>query len=194
MNLFNRLLVILLALALLLGAGGVLLTTLRVAQPAQLAPGAWFTDRLLPFTQLDPTVWAWTVGVSLGLVALALILLYVELRPEPRPAPRIVLKQDDLGRVTVSLESVRALVDREAGRVEGVRSARSQVDQESDGLRVLSHIAVDPASSVPDMTQELQLRLKGVVQHYVGLAVTGVSIDAQVAPLRTDQRPRRRVQ
>jgi hypothetical protein len=58
-------------------------------------------------------------------------------------------------------------------------------------LRILCRISVDPASSVPDMTQELQERLKGAVEHHVGWTVTQVAIDAQVAPLATDRRPRR---
>jgi hypothetical protein len=194
MNTFNRLLIVLLALVLLLAAGGVLLTTLRVTQPAQLAPSPWFADRLAPFTQLDPTLWGWTVGVSLGLIVVALILLFFELRPEPRPAARITLKDDGFGRVTVALAGVQELVDREAGQVAGVMRARSSVTEEPNGLRIVCRISVDPASSVPEMTQELQERLKGAVQHHVGLAVTQVAIDAQVAPLVTDRRRHRRVQ
>ncbi len=194
MSVFNRLLIILLALLLLLGAGAVLLTTLRVAQPAQLAPSGWFVDRLVPFTQLDPSLWSWAVGVSIVLILLALVLLFVELRPEPRAAPRITLKQDGLGQVTVARDGVRELADREAGRVSGVMSARSRVEEDPTGLRILCRIAVDPSMSVPDLTQELQERLKAAVEHHLGLTVTQVSVDAQVAPLVRDRRPRRRVQ
>ncbi len=193
MNTFNRLLIILLALVLLVAAGAVLLTTLHVTQPMQIAPSPWFADRLLPFAQLEPTLADWTVGVSLGLIVVALILLFLELRPAPRAASRITLKEDGLGRVTVSLAGVRELVDREAGQVEGVTRVHSQVDPEPNGLRILCQIFVSPTSSVPDLTRELQERLTGAVQHHVGLAVSEVSIDAQVAPARrlTDRRPHR---
>jgi hypothetical protein len=194
MNTFNRLLIILLALVLLVAAGGVLLTTLRVIQPAQPAPSPWFADRLGPFIQLDPTLFGWTVGVCLVLIVVALVLLFLELRPEPRPAARITLKDDGLGRVTVPLDSVRKLVDWEAGRVARVARAHSQVTEGPDGLQILCRVSVDPSSNVPDLTQELQERLKSTVQHDVGLAVTQVSVDAQVAPLVTDRRRQRRVQ
>jgi hypothetical protein len=190
-NTFNRLLIILLALILLVAAVGVLLTSLRVTQPAQVAPNPWFADRLGPFTQLDSTLFGWTVGVCLVLIVVALVLLVLELRPEPRPAQRLTLKDDGLGRVTVPLESVQKLVDWEAGHVAGVTRARSQVTEEPDGLQMLCRVSVDPASSVPDLAQLLQERIKAVVQHAVGVAVTKVSVDAQIAPVVADRRHRR---
>jgi uncharacterized alkaline shock family protein YloU len=194
MNVFNRVLIVLLALALLVAAGAVLLTTLHVTQPGQLAPNSWFADRLQPFALLDPALSGWTVGISIGLILAALVLLFLELRPEPRPPQRITLREDASGRVTVSLDGIRELVDREARQVAGIERVRSQVSEEPTGLRIQCRVFVDPATSVPDMTQDLQERLKAAVQHHVGLSVTQVSIDAQVAPPVTDRRPRRRVQ
>jgi uncharacterized alkaline shock family protein YloU len=190
--LFNRLLIILLALVVLVTAIAALLTTLGVIQPVQLAlAGSWFVDRLLPFTQLDPTTGTLTVGVCLVLIVLALLLLYLELRPGRREPRRITLKNDELGRVTVALDGIRQLADREASRVEGVVRARSQVEQEPPGLRIACRVSVDPASSVPEMTETLRERLKSAVEHHVGLVVSHISVDAQVAPLATNQRHRR---
>ena len=193
MSVFNRLLIILLALLLLVAAGAVLLTTLRVTQPEQLAPTPWFVDRLIPFTQLDPTTWSWVVGVCIVLLLVGLLLLFLELRPGPREAPRITLKRDGLGRVTVARDGVRELVDREAGRVAGVMEVRSRVEEDPAGLRILCRVSVDPTASVPEVTQELQERLKAVVEHHLGRPVAEVSVDAQVAPLVSDRRSGRRV-
>ncbi len=195
MNVFNRLVLILLALALLVSASAVLLTTVGVAQPAQAAPaGQWFVDRLTPFVQLDPSLWGLAVVVCAALIVLALVLLVVELRVRSRANRRLTLKQDDLGRVTVALDGVRELVDREACRVAGVNRARSEVRPEPTGLQIDCQVSVDPASNLPEMTGELRTRLKAAVEHHVGLAVTQVSVDAQVAPLVTNQRHRRRVE
>jgi len=103
------------------------------------------------------------------------------------------LKQDGLGRVTVARDGVRELVDREAGRVAGVMEVRSHIEQDHAGLRILCRLSVDPTRSVPDMTQELQERLKGVVEHHLGRPVAEVRVDAQVAPLASDRRAGRRV-
>jgi hypothetical protein len=192
-SVFNRLLIILLALLLLVAAGAVLLTALGVTGPEQLAPTPWFIDRLVPFTQLDPTSWAWVVGVGVVLLLGGLLLLFLELRPGPREAPRITLKQDGLGRVRVARAGVRELVDREAGRVAGVMQVRSHVEENAAGLRILCRLSVNPTASVPEMTQELQERLKAVVEHHLGRPVAEVSVDAQVAPLKSDGRAEPRV-
>jgi hypothetical protein len=191
-SVLNRLLVILLDLLLLVAAGAVLLTALGATQPQQLAPTPWFVDRLVPFTQLDPTSWSWAVGVSFVLILVGLLLLVLELRPAPR-APQITLKQDGLGRVTVARDGVRELVDREASRVAGVMEVRSHIEEDARGLRILCRLSVDPTGSVPEMTQQLQERLKAVVEHHLGRPVAEVSVDAQVAPLVSVRRDRRRV-
>ena len=192
MALFNRLVIILLALVVLVTASAVLLTTVGVLDPAQLAlAGPWFVDRLVPFTQLDATNRSLTLGLCLALIVLALLLLFLEMRPGPRGARQITLKQDALGRVTVTLDEVRQLADREAGQVPGVTSVRSHVETEPPGLSIACRVSVDPAGSIPDMTDELRERLKAAVEHHVGLAVTQVSVDAQVPPMATNRRRRR---
>jgi hypothetical protein len=191
-DLFNRLLIIVLAVAVLAAAGAVLLITLGVMQPTQVAPaGTWLVDRLVPLTELDSTSRALALGVSAALIVLALLLLFLELRRGARAARQITLKEDALGRVTVTLDEVRRLADSEAGRVRGVTSARSRVAKDQPGLRISCRVSVDPASSIPDMSQELQERLKAAVEHHVGLAVTQVSVDAQVPPMATSRRYRR---
>jgi hypothetical protein len=168
------------------------LTSLGVIDPAQLTPASpWFADRLVTFTQLDPTNRSLTLGVCLALIVVALLLLFLELRHGPRGVRQITLKEDALGRVTVALDEVRQLADHEAGRVPGVTRARSHVETEPPGLSISCRVSVDPASSIPDMTDELRKRLKAAVEHHLGLAVTQVSVDAQVPPMATNRRHRR---
>jgi uncharacterized alkaline shock family protein YloU len=88
---------------------------------------------------------------------------------------------------------VRELVDREAGRVVGVMEVRSRVEEDPAGLRILCRVSVDPTLSVPEMTQELQERVKAVVEHHLGRPVAEVSVDAQAAPLVSNRRAGRRV-
>jgi hypothetical protein len=189
-NIFNRLLIILLAILVLVAAVAVLLTTLGIIQPGTLAPESWFADRLVPFTQLDPTNRTWAIVVSVALVVLALLLLILELRQGQRAEPHLILKDDGSGRVTVALTSVRELVERDARQVAGVERCRARVEQSPKGLSITCRISADTASSVPDLSRELQERLKAAVEHYVGLTVTQVALDVQVPPLPQ----RRRVQ
>lgn len=183
MHLFNRLLIILLALGLLVAAGAVLLVALGLAPPEALAPAPWFADRLTPFARLDPDARAWTVGLGFGLALLGLLLLVLELRPGPREEPRLTLKRDGLGTVTVTRSGVQKVVEREAGRVGGVMEVRSRLEESERGLHVFCRVAVDPAADIPALTEELQARVKVAVEHAVGRPVAEVRIDAQVESL-----------
>ena len=193
MNLFNRLLIVLLALVLLVAAAAVLLVTLGLVQPADLAPAPWFADRLAPFAQLDPAPWGWTVGVCAGLLLVGLLLLVAELRPGPREEPRLVLKRDELGTVTVTRRGVRTIVEREAQQVAGVAEAHARLQESDRGLHVFCRVAVDPAADLPALAQEVQGRVRAAVERAVGRPVAKVRVDAQVAPLTGARRPVRRV-
>jgi hypothetical protein len=183
-TIFNRVLIIVLSLALLIAAGAVLLTALGVLQPVQVAPlGRWFVERLIPFTELETTLWNWTVVICLALMVVAVLLLILELGARSREGRRITLKNDSSGRVTVALDGLRELTEREAVQVTGVNRARARVAEDTNGLRIACNVSVDPAISVPDMTQELRERIKAAIEHHVGLPVKQVSVDANVAPL-----------
>jgi len=190
--LFNRVFIILLSVVVLIVTGAVLLTTLGLIHPEQAAAsGARLTERLVQFTQLDPTTWRWTVVVSVAIILLSLLLLVVELLPGRRAPRTITLKDDKVGKVTVALDGLRKLADREAALVPGVVRARSKVMEESRGLRISCRVSVDPSENVPEMSEKLRERLKMSVQHHVGLAITQLAIDTRVAPVATDPRPRR---
>jgi len=191
-NIFNRLLIILLDVALLVGAGAVLAVALGLARPDQLAPTAWFAERLAPFAQLDPTNRGWAVAVAVALLLVGLLLLIAELRPGRRPEPRLTLKEDGLGQVTIGRDSVRALVEREAGFVEGVMQVRAAVEEGRQGLLIRCRVSVDPASSVPELTERLQSRVKAAVEHHLGRPVAAVGVEAAMTPL-VDARGGRRV-
>jgi uncharacterized alkaline shock family protein YloU len=72
-----------------------------------------------------------------------------------------------------------------------VMEVRSRVEEDPAGLRILCRVSVDPNANVPEVTQDLQQRLKAVVEHHLGRPVAEVSVDAQVAPLVSDRRGRR---
>ena len=183
MNLFNRLLIILLATGLVVAAGAVLLVALGVAAPEALAPAPWFLDRLAPFVELDPASRFWAIVATSGFVILGLLLILLELRPGPREESRLTLKRDGLGTVTVTRSGVRKVVEREAGQVAGVTGVRAQVLDGPRGLRVVCRVAVDPAADMVAVTQTLQTAVKAAVEHAVGQVVAEVQVDAQVEPL-----------
>lgn len=183
MNIFNRLLALVVSVLLVIVAGAVLLVMLGAAEPASLASAPWFTDRLEDFAALTGSDRTWTITVAAVLLVVGLALFVLELLPGRREPPRLTVRQDGMGRVTVDRRAVQDLVSWEAAQVEGVREVRSHLLEGRDGLRVHCQVSVDQETSVPEVTETLQQRVKTAVERHLGRAVAAVQVDAQVVPL-----------
>lgn len=105
MNTFNRILGVLLGLG-LMGAGApVLLAAAGVVTPA------W------PFADLlDWAGRSTAVAAGAGALAAGLVLLIAEIATATGRRKRVVVKDDEMGTVSVSLEGIEELVTREARR------------------------------------------------------------------------------
>ncbi|WP_447968507.1 alkaline shock response membrane anchor protein AmaP [Nitrospira sp. M1] len=182
MNTLNRILVIFGALVLLLIIGTIVLVSTHMITPQQLLPSPW-DHTLTPFTQMESSTWWGVLAIGTGVSLVSLLLLLIELRPWSHTESRLVVKKDDLGEVTAALTSIQELASRETGHIEGVMESSTQVRESPDGIHLDCRLSVDPATSIADLGHHVQERLKSSVEHYLGKAVAGVHITAQVAPL-----------
>lgn len=177
MNTFNRILGVLLALAAMTAAAGVFVAALRVIAPAQLG-AAGSAIHLFDWANRPGPVAAGAAAVFLA----GLALLAAELATAGRGRrQRVMVKDDEWGTVSVTMDGIEELVTREARRVGGVRDVRSRVAQDKGGLRIVERVAVAPEASVPEVSRELQERIRSVVEHYVGRPVSEVRVDARLA-------------
>jgi uncharacterized alkaline shock family protein YloU len=180
MNLLNRVLVIVGCLGGLVLAGMVLMFTHGITASDQFAPASWARDCLAPLTQPGAPAWGWTLGISLALLLTSLGMLLVELRPWHREPAWVTITQDGFGRVTIAGKALRALVKQEAGGVAGVIKVRPHLSEDAtQALRIRCLVAVDPEAHVPQLTQEIQARVKAAVEHHVGRPVAEVRVDAE---------------
>jgi uncharacterized alkaline shock family protein YloU len=189
MNTLNRTLVVLVDLIVLaLLAIFILLTTGALAPEALVpSPAATQLRQLLP---TDPPARVAAIAASAALAFLGLVLLYYELRPAEAREHRVTLRNDAGGRVTVDMDGLDEMANREARALPGVRAARSHITDTGGALRVAERVLVDPGTSVPDIAHEVQARVKAVVEHTVGRPVSEVRIDAAVARPNQERPPR----
>lgn len=188
MNILNRVLVILFTLLVIAASSLVLAVTLELVAPQRLGVPL-LSDVLEPFAELQPPPQTVAIAIAAGLLVLALVVLIAELTP-PARGKKLTIKKDDLGRVTVSENGLRRLVDREAALVPGVMEARSELYESKQGLRVKSRVSVDPGSDALQLTDQVRDRIKGALERHFG-RVAEVAVDAQIEPL--DRKKRRRV-
>jgi len=188
MIILNRVLVILFTLLVIAASSLVLAVTLALLAPQRL-PIPLLSGVLEPFAALQPPAQFVAIAIAAGLLVLALVVLIAELML-PARNKKITIKEDDLGRVTVSENGLRRLVDREAALVPGVMEVRSELSDSKQGLRVKSRVSVDPGSDAPELTDAVRDRIKGALERHLG-RVAEVAVDAQIEPL--DRKKRRRV-
>ncbi len=95
-----------------------------------------------------------------------------------RPRRGALVQVNDLGRVEVSAQAVSGLVSRTTRQVVGVRDvkAASIFGDPRGGIAVRVRIAVGSDVSVPDVTGEVQRRIKDHVRDVVGVEVGPVQV------------------
>jgi hypothetical protein len=196
MNIFNRMVVILLDLVLLAGAILMLLITFGVVTTQQVLPGGTAEtvvgQWLASFATLPPSAaLIATLGAALVLV-LGLILLVYELRLAPQDTT-IRVRDDGLGRVTVRRESVRDLIRHTTAQLPDVLQVDPQIDTGQQGLTIACRTSLTPDAHIPQVSAELQSRIKQAVEQHLGMKVANVTVQAQLEPLLgLDTRPRSR--
>jgi len=189
MNVFNRVIVVILCLAAIAFSIIVFLLVAGAIHPAQVSPGGFLLGFWSLFAQMNSTsatiavvVWALVVIVALVLLVLELIIL----RGEPA---QFVIRQDNLGTVTVARDSVRKLVGYESKSVPGVIETRQTVDKGREGLRVRVRASLLPEVDAPEVGHNLQEKVQKSIQGHMGLPVAEVQVATQIEPF---EKPRRR--
>jgi hypothetical protein len=189
MNVFNRIIVILLSLAAIAFSIIVFLLVGGVVRPTQVSPGGLLLGLWSLFAQLNPTNATIAVVVFALVVIVALILLILELNIIQREPAQFVVREDSLGKVTVARSSVRKLVGYESATVPGVIETRQTVDKGRDGLRVQVRALLLPEVDAPAVGHTLQEKLQQSIQGHIGLPVAEVQVATQIEPF---EKPRRR--
>lgn len=192
MNLFNRLLIIIVDLILLAASVLTLLLALGLVRPAQLPLPNDLAYRLATIIETAAaSAVAQATVVSVIVALLCLVLLYFELRPTTKSRPKlIVIKRDALGLVTVTLQSVEELASHEVSRLEGVMEASARVFPDREGLRLVCNLSVSPGVNVDQLASQAQAHVQDAVQRYLGRNVKEVVVHAQLAPLEERRRVR----
>lgn len=189
MNVFNRIIMILLSLTAIAFSIIVFLLVGTVVRPTQVSPGGLLLGPWGFFAQLNPTNATIAAVVCALVVIIALILLILELNILRREPAQLIVRQDSLGKVTVAHSSVRKLIGYESAAVPGVIETRQEVVEGRDGLRVHVRVLLFPEVDAPAVGHTLQERVQKAIQGHIGLPVAEVQVATQLEPF---EKPRRR--
>jgi uncharacterized alkaline shock family protein YloU len=189
MNVFNRIIMILLSPTAIAFSIIVFLLVGGVIRPTQVSLGGSLLALWSFFAQLNLINATIAVVVCILVLIAALILLILELNILQREPAQFVVREDGLGKVTVARSSVLRLIGYESANVPGVVETRQAVDKGPDGLRVRIRALLLPEVDAPAIGHTLQEKVQQSIQGHIGLKVAEVQVAAQLEPF---EKPRRR--
>ena len=189
MNVFNRIIVMLLCLIAIAFSIIVFLLVGGIIRSTQVSPGGFLSGLWSFYTQLSPS-YATIATIAFALLLIvSLVILILEFVNLRRRADHFVVREDSLGKVTVARSSVRQLVGYEAKGIPGVIETRQAVEKGRNGLRVHVRALLFPEVNAPEVGHTLQEKVQKSIQAHMGLDVIEVQVATQLEPFG---KPRRR--
>jgi hypothetical protein len=182
MSVFNRVVVVIIAVAILVLAVTTLLVAVGVVAPDVL-PFGWFRSQL--GIVVDATggglaaIIAITVVVALGMIGL----LYAELVPSGKPASLLISSAEN-GVITIDAGSVCVLAEHTAATARSVHRVRCRLKHGAGGLLISCQVSLALGSNIPETGAELRSRIKEVVEELTGLSVAQVDIRTKYEPAK----------
>jgi uncharacterized alkaline shock family protein YloU len=133
----------------------------------------------------------WEAGVvSFLFLLVSLRLLCAGIGPSRRRDT--IIHHTEMGDILISLSAVENLVEKVTRHTRGVRGAKILVaHKEPNGLHIDIRAAVSPESNVPEVSAEVQQRVKEYIKNTVGVEL--VDINIRVENISNDFKPKQRV-
>lgn len=164
MKIVDRLLVVLVSLGTIVSAAVIVLLVAGWEMPLwYLEAGLW-----------SPGV---RIGTGLGGAVLLVIGLVVLARQfSPPPVTRALIQTTSLGDVKISVEGLENLVSRACYQIRGIREAKVRVDVFPGSIGVFVRAIVGEEVNIPEVTKELQERVKNYVEQVSGIVISEVRV------------------
>lgn len=117
-----------------------------------------------------------SVGGALAVIGLILLLLGIS--PLQKKAAA-VLQTGELGEVRITMDALENMVLRVVQQMRGIRDSSRKVVYTPHGLVVYLHVKVLPDQKLPDLTGELQYKVKNYLEEITGIIVSEVKVDVE---------------
>jgi uncharacterized alkaline shock family protein YloU len=108
-------------------------------------------------------------------VLVGLRLLWVSLLSKPG-GRHVVLTESSLGQVNISLMAIESLVEKTVSQFNGVRDVKPNIIQVKQGIGINIRVAVTPDVNLPQLSEEIQSRVKSKVLEVTGISVNTIKI------------------
>jgi hypothetical protein len=176
-SVFNRVVVVVISVVILVGAVVTLLVSTGVSNP-DILPFGWFETQLTGAAAATGGSAAIITIVS-GIIALGLLILIIFEFIPIQKAVSLLISSNDYGIVTIDRESVCLLAEKTSASFQNVRSAKCSLVEGTEGLVISCRPSVALITNIPELSVEVQAKIKEIVEQLTGLAVAQVNIKAK---------------
>ena len=125
------------------------------------------------------------------LVSVRLLLAGVRTQQRHKAA---LITHTDIGDIHIALDAVESLMAKTARHTRGVRGAKARVTRDEQGLTVTIRAAISPESSVPDVSAQIQQRVRDYARKTVGVELNDVRVLVDAITNEFAGKPKRRVE
>ncbi len=88
----------------------------------------------------------------------------------------VVLTERDLGQIKLSLQAIENLIEKVVSQINGVKEIKSNIFSVPQGIGIQIRASVTPEVNVPEVSAEIQERVKERVFEVTGLSVGTVKV------------------
>jgi uncharacterized alkaline shock family protein YloU len=173
-SVFNRVVVVIIALLILAGAVITLLVATGASTPDVL-PYGWFESQLRGVAEATGGTKAAIIALSIVIAVAMIGILSLEVTPSGKPASLLISSTEE-GVITVSVESVCALAEKTAATIHNVHSVKCGIREKVGTLFVSCRPSVILGTNLPEIGAELQSRIKEAIEELTGLSVAQVNV------------------
>lgn len=176
MNLFNRLIIILSALALMTISLLLLSQVLNIATPNFAGSPLWLTEQIVSLSDSELHTRLAYGGICLIVLLTGAVLVYLELRPLFLNEKKLLVLRDELGKVELSKTCVQKYIDLEARLFSEISKTSSRVVEKKDGLHIVSSIVVKPESKIGELGLIFRNQIKRRLESNLGILISTIEV------------------
>jgi len=174
LSIFNRVIIIIIALLILVGA----VTTCLVATGAvtpDVLPFEWSESQLQRVADATGSSAGSIIAIAVVVALVMIVLLVFEFIPLSKPAS-FLISSTEKGTSTIDADSVCILVEHAGATIHDVRDVKSSVKERLEGLFISCRTSVALGSNLLELEAESRSRISETVEQLTGLAVAKVDI------------------
>lgn len=127
----------------------------------------------LAITTLWGRIWASLAALLTLVVGIKLLLIHEPAARSPRAA---LVKNGELGTVSITIPALDTLVQKSVHSVPGVREAFSQISVLPQGIGIFLRVSFMPDVVIPETSDKIQTAVKEFVQNHAGVSVVEVRV------------------